>query len=91
MEVQTLFPPLLMALLFHTSFLVVEGDAAHVQGHQHATKWMDPMRYLWPLARVAGDLGATHLAPTSRRSPATGWARSPPAASNALLTPLPGH
>ncbi|XP_019493668.1 PREDICTED: maestro heat-like repeat-containing protein family member 7 [Hipposideros armiger] len=43
MEVQTLFPPLLMALLFHTSFLVVDGDAASVQEHQHVPEWMDPV------------------------------------------------
>ncbi|XP_032955766.1 maestro heat-like repeat-containing protein family member 7 isoform X2 [Rhinolophus ferrumequinum] len=40
-EVQTLFPSLIMALLFQTSFLVVEGGAASVQDHQHFTEWMD--------------------------------------------------
>lgn len=61
MEVQTLFPPLLMALLFHASFLVVEEAAARVQDHLRVTEWMDPVRYLWPPARVAGDLGAHPL------------------------------
>ncbi|XP_059533817.1 uncharacterized protein LOC132222640 [Myotis daubentonii] len=47
MEVQTLFPPLFMALLIQTSFLVVEGGAEAAGGSEHATKWMDPVRYLW--------------------------------------------
>nr|KAF6279863.1 hypothetical protein mMyoMyo1_010122 [Myotis myotis] len=43
MEVQTLFPPLFMALLIQTSFLVVEGGAEAAGGSEHATKWMDPV------------------------------------------------
>ncbi|XP_074173204.1 maestro heat-like repeat-containing protein family member 7 isoform X2 [Rhinolophus sinicus] len=53
-EVQTLFPSLVMALLFQTSFLVVEGGAASIQDHQHVTEWMDPVRYLWPRPELLG-------------------------------------
>ncbi|XP_045040489.2 maestro heat-like repeat-containing protein family member 7 [Desmodus rotundus] len=43
MEVQALFPPLFMALLSQTSFLVVEGGAETLQDPQHVTEWMDPV------------------------------------------------
>ncbi|XP_014394978.1 PREDICTED: uncharacterized protein LOC106726051, partial [Myotis brandtii] len=43
MEVQMLFPPLFMALLIQTSFLVVEGGAEAAGSDEHVTKWMDPL------------------------------------------------
>nr|KAF6399875.1 hypothetical protein HJG59_010141 [Molossus molossus] len=41
-EVQTMFSPLFMALLFQVSFLVLEGDAQPAQD-QPASRWMDPV------------------------------------------------
>nr|KAF6266864.1 hypothetical protein mPipKuh1_008749 [Pipistrellus kuhlii] len=42
-EVQVLFPPLFMALLIQTSFLVVQGGAGAAQSDQNVTKWTDPV------------------------------------------------
>ncbi|KAM6165227.1 maestro heat-like repeat-containing protein family member 7 [Erethizon dorsatum] len=43
MEVQTFFSPLFIALLFQTSFLMVEGNAEVVQDQRHVTEWVDPV------------------------------------------------
>ncbi|XP_023563181.1 maestro heat-like repeat-containing protein family member 7 [Octodon degus] len=43
MEVQTFFSPLFIALLFQTSFLMVEGNAAMIQDRRHITEWVDPV------------------------------------------------
>ncbi|XP_010643421.1 maestro heat-like repeat-containing protein family member 7 [Fukomys damarensis] len=43
MEVQTFFSPLFIALLFQTSFLMVEGNAEMIQDQRHVAEWVDPV------------------------------------------------
>lgn len=57
---QTTFSPLFLALLFQTSFLVVDGGAEPAQDPQGA-EWMDPVRCLG----LQGPL----LSTVSRHSP----------------------
>lgn len=80
---QTLFSSLLLALLFQTSHLVLEGGTDSVQDGQHVTEGTDPVRYGW-------HLGPSRLASTSSCPTAACRARSQPAAPDSRPHPAAG-